>query len=226
MAEGVDLIAVDVGDGAIRADAEVAGHELDADHGAGLDPGGVAHAGAGGSAGGEGLGGFEAQAAKLRGEGIEGGAGESGEGDRRGDIEELGGAGGGFQAAGEQAGEIGRGVERGEGDLAASDLGGRRGIAGVGDANHFLDGADSGDGFLGEGEGEGDGSGEFAIDVDGAAAHALEDSGFGEGSAGEARRGSGSAWGRCFRGRRGFRPGTRRCGRRRRRFCRCRGCRA
>ena len=45
MAEGVDAVAVDVGDGAVGADAEIAGHELDADHGAGLEVGGIAHAG-------------------------------------------------------------------------------------------------------------------------------------------------------------------------------------
>jgi len=44
VSEGPHAIAVDVGDGAIRAYAEVSGHQLDADHGAGLEIGGVAHA--------------------------------------------------------------------------------------------------------------------------------------------------------------------------------------
>jgi hypothetical protein len=45
MAEGVDAVAIDVGDGAIGADGEIAGHHLDADHGAGLEIGGIAHGG-------------------------------------------------------------------------------------------------------------------------------------------------------------------------------------
>ena len=32
MAEGVDARSIDVGDGAIGANAHIAGHELDADH--------------------------------------------------------------------------------------------------------------------------------------------------------------------------------------------------
>ena len=47
VAEGVDAIAVDVGDGAVGADGEIAGHHLDADHGAGLEVGGIAHGGRG-----------------------------------------------------------------------------------------------------------------------------------------------------------------------------------
>ena len=51
---------------------------------------------------------------------------------------------------------------------------------------HGLDGADAGDGVLGEREGHGDGADEFAVDVDGAAAHALHDAGMFQRSAGEA----------------------------------------
>ena len=60
----------------------------------------------------------------------------------------------------------------------------RRG--GGGGAQHVFDGADAGDGILGEGEGHGDGADEFAVDVDRAAAHALHDAGMFERSAGEA----------------------------------------
>src|ERR1039458_10580927 len=52
------------------------------------------------------LGRLQTQSAKLRSEGIEGGARESGEGDGRGDVQQLGAAGGGFQAAGQEKREI------------------------------------------------------------------------------------------------------------------------
>ena len=45
VAEGVDAVAIDVGDGAIGADGEIAGHQLHADHGAGFEVGGIAHDG-------------------------------------------------------------------------------------------------------------------------------------------------------------------------------------
>ena len=54
-----------------------------------------------------------------------------------------------------------------------------------GGAHHVLDGPDAGDGVLGEREGHGDGAGQFAIDIDGAAAHALHDAGMFERAAGE-----------------------------------------
>ena len=57
---------------------------------------------------------------------------------------------------------------------------------GGGRAQHGLDGADAGDRVLGKREGHGDGADEFAVDVDGAAAHALHDAGVFQGSAGEA----------------------------------------
>ena len=60
------------------------------------------------------------------------------------------------------------------------------GVGDGGGADHVLDGADAGDGVLGEGEGHGDGADEVAVDVDGAAAHSLHDAGVFEGSAGEA----------------------------------------
>src|SRR4051812_47307712 len=86
MAEGVDAIAVDVGDGAVGADREIARHHLDADHGAGLDVGGVAHAGRDLSTRGNALAGLEAEGAELRREGVERGAAEAAEGERRGDF--------------------------------------------------------------------------------------------------------------------------------------------
>ena len=90
MAEGVDAIAVDVGDGAIGADREIAGHQLDADHGAGLEVGGIAHGGLDFAAAGDALAGFESEGAELRREGIERGAAESAEGEGRGDIDHAG----------------------------------------------------------------------------------------------------------------------------------------
>ena len=87
VAEGVDAVAVDVGDGAVGADAEVAGDELDADHGAGLEVGGIAHAGFDLGAGGDALARLESERAELGREGVEGGAAESAEGERRGDID-------------------------------------------------------------------------------------------------------------------------------------------
>ena len=90
MAEGVDAIAVDVGDGAIGADGEIAGHQLDADHGAGLEVGGVAHDWFEFAAAGDALARFEPEGAELGGEGVEGGAAEAAEGERRGDIDHAG----------------------------------------------------------------------------------------------------------------------------------------
>ena len=87
MPEGVDAIAVDVGDGAVGAHREVAGHELNADHGAGLEVGGIAHGGLDLAAGGNALPRLEAEGAQLGRKGVEGGAGESAEGDGGRDID-------------------------------------------------------------------------------------------------------------------------------------------
>src|ERR1039458_10362670 len=74
-----------------------------------MDPGlsvGVAHMRAGRTSRGKALGRFQTQGTKLRSEGIEGGARESGEGDGRGDVQQFGVAGGRFQAARQETREI------------------------------------------------------------------------------------------------------------------------
>jgi hypothetical protein len=178
MAEGVDAIAVDVGDGAVGAHVIVAGEKLDADHGAGLDVGGIAH-GVGELAGGaDGLAGFEPERAELRREGIEGGAGESAERERRGDVDHLGAAGHGERGLGKCAQEL-VGAKR-DGRPRRGD-GGARGDR----ADHVFDGTDAGDGLFGEGVPEGYGAHQFAVDVDGAAAHSLHDAGLRQRAAGE-----------------------------------------
>ena len=76
VAEGVDVRAIDVGDGAVGAHAHIAGHELHADHRAGFEVGRIAHASVRiCRPGGDALAGFEAQGAQLRREGIERGRG-------------------------------------------------------------------------------------------------------------------------------------------------------
>src|ERR1022692_1804908 len=74
---------------------------------------------------GKALGRFQTQGTKLRSEGIEGGARESGEGDGRGDGQQLGAAGGGFQAAGQETREILSGEQGRQRNFVARDLGGR-----------------------------------------------------------------------------------------------------
>ena len=83
---------------------EIAGHQLDADHGAGLEVGGIAHAGLDFAAAGDALARFEAEGAELGREGVEGGAAEAAEGERRGDIDHAGFAGRGRAPGGECGG--------------------------------------------------------------------------------------------------------------------------
>ena len=83
---------------------KIAGHQLDADHGAGLEVGGIAHGGLDLAAAGDALARFESEGAELRREGVERGAAESAEGERRGDIDHAGLAGHGRVRAGESGG--------------------------------------------------------------------------------------------------------------------------
>src|SRR5579883_38949 len=162
VAEGVDTAAVDGGNGSIGSDAEVASHQLDADHGAGLEAAGVAELIGRIAAAGDALEGIHAEFFQFRAEMAEGGGGESGKRNRGGEffesriacLKRLGPGGAGF----------------------------RIGI----DAEHFFDWTDAGDGLGGHREAEGNGSGELSVDVYGRSAHALHDSGFGERSTGEA----------------------------------------
>lgn len=55
-------------------------------------------------------------------------------------------------------------------------LGQSRG-GGGGGAEHFFDGTNASDGLFGEGEGKGDGADQLAVDINGAAGHALHDAG-------------------------------------------------
>ena len=115
-----------------------------------------------GRAAGDALTRVEPEVAEHGGEVVESAAGEAGEGDGGGDVDEA--------------------------RFAESDgaSGFKAFCNGAGfDGEHFFDGADAGDGFLGEGEGEGDCSHEAAIEVDGATAHPLHDAGFFQGAAGE-----------------------------------------
>ena len=57
--------------------------------------------------------------------------------------------------------------------------------------DHVFDGANAGDGLLGEGKRQGDGAGKFAVDVDGAAAHPLHHAGLPQRTAGEPRQDDG-----------------------------------
>ena len=94
VAEGVDAIAVDVGDGAVGADADrspAISWTLIMEPG--LRSAGLPMAGSILAAAGDALAGFEAEGAELRREGIEGGAAEAAEGERRGDIDHAGLAG-------------------------------------------------------------------------------------------------------------------------------------
>ena len=70
-----------------------------------------------------------------------------------------------------------------------------RGDGGAGGdwADHVFDGADPGDGFFGEGEAKGHGAHQFAIDINGTAAHSLHHPGLLERAAGEPRENDGLA---------------------------------
>ena len=74
-----------------------------------------------------------------------------------------------------------RQVAVGEGDQGTV----RRQGSHSGGAYHVLDGADGGDGILGEREGHGHGAGQLAVDVDRAAAHSFHDAGMFQGTAGK-----------------------------------------
>ena len=186
VAEGVDVVAVDVGDGAIGAHAEVAGHQLHADHGAGLEVGGIAHARVRfcrrpvtpwrGS---------RPSGAELRRESIERGAGESAEGDRRGDIDHSGVAGRRRLRAWEGRRVRSRSKPARMAGAAAPAV--RRGSR-TGRPHHVLDGPDAGDGIFGKRKRHGHRAGQLAIDIDRAAAHALHARRCSQRSAGEARQ--------------------------------------
>src|SRR5579883_2811108 len=86
MSEGVDAVPVDIGDRAICAHAEVSGHELHADHGAGLERRRIAQARAQAATSGNPLSRLQADGAQLGCEMLDGSPREPGEGERRGDI--------------------------------------------------------------------------------------------------------------------------------------------
>ena len=77
---------------------------MHADHGAGLEVGGIAHAGLDFAAAGDALARFESEGAELGREGVEGGAAEAAEGERRGDVDHAGLAGQTAARAGECGG--------------------------------------------------------------------------------------------------------------------------
>ena len=118
------------------------------------------------AAAGDALARVEAQGAQLRREVVERGGGEAAKGNRRGDF---------VQAR--------RPPQRDGGGARAGRCGANRLRR---HAQHFLDGPDAGDRLLGIREAQGDGAQQFAVNVDGAAAHALHDAGVGERAAGEA----------------------------------------
>ena len=75
--EGVDFLAIDVSDRAVGPDAQVAGHELHADHGSGLERRTVPHPRIYTPPGGNALPGLEPESAQLRCEFFNGGAREA-----------------------------------------------------------------------------------------------------------------------------------------------------
>ena len=184
VAESIDMVAIDIGDGAIGAHVVIAGEELDTDHGSGLEVGGIAHGGIQFAGGTDRLPWLQPERAELRREGLQGGAGESAEGKRGGDIGHLCAAGHGERGLGKCAEEL----VGGEGD--------RRSWSGDGCTNgdgpdHVFDGADAGDGIFGEGEPQGHRTDEFSIYIYWAAAHALHDAGLFQRSAGKSREDDG-----------------------------------
>ncbi len=88
---------------------------------------------------------------------------------------------GGF--ARRRSGRGGVAKERPEGEGSERRGGGGMRSRGIGD--HAFNGLNSSDSTFREREAEGDGAQQFAIDIDRAAAHALEDAGFGERAAAE-----------------------------------------
>jgi len=63
-----------------------------------------------------------------------------------------------------------------------------------GTPNHGLDWLDARDGLFGEGESEGHGPQQFALDIDRAATHTLQNAGLGQRSATQARQNDGLPW--------------------------------
>ena len=185
--EGPHAIAVDVGDGAIGAHAEVSGHQLDADHGAGLEIGGVAHARLDFSARGDALARLQAQRAQLRRERFQRGAAEPAEGDGGGDIHHARFAGGPRGHPGLGFGQDAREIPIGQRDGGALDRP-RGGWQCRGGPHHVLDGPYAGDGIFGERKRHGHRAHQPAIDIDRAAAHARHDPGMFERPAREPRQ--------------------------------------
>ena len=180
MTEGVHAGAIDIGDRAVGAHAQVAGHELDADHGAGFEVGGISHPGWDVSAAGDALPRFQPQRPELRPEGLQGLLAEAAEGDRRGDIHQA-------LVAGHGGAWFGKEVQ----DIAIAQRRTLRGRAGRRCAHHLLNGANTADGVFGEGKRHGDRAHQPAADIDRAAAHALHDPGMFERPAGEPRQDQG-----------------------------------
>ena len=87
MAKCVDAVAIDMGDGAVGPEREIAGHELDADHGPRLEIGGIAHARRNLGAPADALARLQPESPKLGAKSIERGAAETAEGDGRSDID-------------------------------------------------------------------------------------------------------------------------------------------
>ena len=87
VAEGVDAVAVDVGDGAVGADAESPDMSCTLIMEPGLRSAGLPMPGSSLAAGGDALARLESEGAQLRREGVEGGAAEAAERKRRRDID-------------------------------------------------------------------------------------------------------------------------------------------
>src|SRR2546423_15276189 len=98
-----------MGDGPVGADAEIASDELDADHRARFESGARSHGGGNAAAAGDSLGWLESEGAELGREAVDSSAGESAEGDGRGDVDHLAGPEASFIALGKRGEQVGRG---------------------------------------------------------------------------------------------------------------------
>jgi hypothetical protein len=172
MAKRIQFVAVDVGDGARSAHAEIARQKLDADHRPRFEVGGVAHALILHAAGGDGLARFESQGAQLRREAFNGGAREPAKGQRRGDIDHAAFAG--VHGCGPRNGFEEIAIEQRTDGPPAGRRTSRQRRSG---AHHLLDRTDAADRILRIWERHRHGAHQLAIDVDRAAAHAFHDAG-------------------------------------------------
>src|SRR5947209_7006125 len=191
MTKRIDLVAVYMGDGSVRADDHITAEELDADHGAGFDLAGqflrfgrsARHS----------LLRFQAQLPEGRRKSLECTGRETRESQRREDFNQIAEACRTRVRASSIRGER---FGMSEHIPVESETGSARGEFGVRD--HLVDGLDTSNSLFGKRETESHSTEQLTLNIDWTATHPLHDTGLSEGAAGELGQDDALFWSQVF----------------------------